>query len=1130
MPVGMALAALAMYVVLSPSGLVVPQSPAPTPTPGKEPARNQKKSPAGRRRVEILCADVPEPLRPLCRQLKDAESISRVVSEDSKNSAVRWQKEEWVKRAGRRVQVAIATVPDPDQTHYGLYFDRTVDSIQMAADRLGYSFDSFWLPWKTEAQKVAEEEKQAKDKDAADPYENLDLAGILPGALLFRNVKLSAAEPPEGAKYLFVLLVGESSVGGIRRDQFAEAVYYADLLAGGEVKRIPVIGPIYSGSFGSLARTITEAVGEAPKLKKAAIHVVSGNTTVAGARKRLKQQWEGSTNPAIEFTPIQQDDDSALKAFRRKPQRWPGRTAILSEGDTSLGATENAFGEGRDVSRISFPRGISQLREVYPELQAAGGGAALARLQLSLRGSTGGQDEPKLFDPKHLTVSQEAQMQAIASIIQRGSFENAVVLASDVLDMTFVCGYLRRACPNVRVIVFDWDLLFLRAAEQWSMDGVLAVSTLPPPPANLLMPTGEAENWLPLLLASQFERAQYEASLTALRWLVASGTAAAPASELWLSVVGRDAIWPLRDLTDARAGRLATKRIRTSKPLTVLLSMLLLAVISYCALLLLSLLGPVRRSPWFPRPMAANTGWQEPGFAGRYAYHAFAVLVLGCVTYSVISPLAGLKMQVAPLGWLHWLSPTVLVLSFGTALVLLVHFNVKLLRGAKATGDGTGTVLPCNVFMAATLAAATVYCVYWRQASVSDSLLNQDFWSLRCIEMLSGASPVMPFFLIGCGLLSFAWVHMRRHETFVHARPDEPELPGISPEKAAAAVPPLDGNAMLLFCVFAVVSVWALNLLKRQSVEGVSYDHLYLVSLGLLLAAVAAATFRLRAWWGGLAAMLVKLEHAPVRRAFTALPPEYSRSPLWPTSGHHDHRLVLTRSLDCLRAIADHSTELAQKGEMEEQIAKLDDQTRLCILAEARLAPDRVAQYRTLQRTLISVTGLLAARLTAHWDRGLSARESEGGAAAQHPSGTAAIGIRLMEEFIALRYVAVIRYHMRQMWYQTWFLALGFFFAILSTTVYPFRSQGTLRWMGTALLVLLGGVVSQVLLQIGSNPILKRLSAAESGKEASNTGNLLLRLAIYGGLPLLGVINTYVPMLGRLLSSLVEPAMTGLPK
>src|SRR5215475_6877543 len=44
-------------------------------------------------------------------------------------------------------QFLIAILPDPVHTHLALYFDRSIEALQQAAQRCGYVFDSAILPW-----------------------------------------------------------------------------------------------------------------------------------------------------------------------------------------------------------------------------------------------------------------------------------------------------------------------------------------------------------------------------------------------------------------------------------------------------------------------------------------------------------------------------------------------------------------------------------------------------------------------------------------------------------------------------------------------------------------------------------------------------------------------------------------------------------------------------------------------------------------------------------------------------------------------------------------------------------------------------------------------------------------------
>ena len=140
---------------------------------------------------------------------------------------------------------SIATVPDPISTHLSLLFDRIVDSTQQAAQDNNYSYDDSWFPWETADKDYA----LFDDQRAAEKLQ--DIQQTQPGVMVFRRA-LHASNDPYGGG-LVIFLVGEQPTGGIRDEQFQNALDWITRLGGLEKNRaLSILGPTFSGSLPSL--------------------------------------------------------------------------------------------------------------------------------------------------------------------------------------------------------------------------------------------------------------------------------------------------------------------------------------------------------------------------------------------------------------------------------------------------------------------------------------------------------------------------------------------------------------------------------------------------------------------------------------------------------------------------------------------------------------------------------------------------------------------------------------------------------------------------------------------------------------------------------------------------------------
>jgi hypothetical protein len=85
-----------------------------------------------------------------------------------------------------------------------------------------------------------------------------------------------------------------------------------------------------------------------------------------------------------------------------------------------------------------------------------------------------------------MPLSQEAQLMSISRLLERARTQFIVINASNVLDQLFLAKFLRRACPEARLVFIGGDLLFGRETENAPYVGSItlsAYSLLSPAPA-----------------------------------------------------------------------------------------------------------------------------------------------------------------------------------------------------------------------------------------------------------------------------------------------------------------------------------------------------------------------------------------------------------------------------------------------------------------------------------------------------------------------------------------------------------------------------------------------------------------------------------------------------------------------
>lgn len=482
------------------------------PTTAGEATASSATDPNTRKILTETCTTVPWPLAALCEKYQSPTLVTpSAAGAESGPKAARgsglWQAEAWVPAARDRSRFLIAIVPDPELTRLSLYFDRAVDSIQRAAESTGFYFDRHWLPW---------------TQDPSSSGRAISFTGDEPGMLLFRRSGVSE-------DYLVVFLVGESPVSGIRQRPFLKAVQYAKTI--GNPAKFYVSGTSYSGALPSLRHAIEDARRLFLAGDSATFDVISGSATVKREMDAFRS-GRGEQAKEIPFASVMHNDTFASRHFLDYiKRRWGGAlpSAFLSEGQTAYGmgtATiqrEMIPAEEAAASSLTirFPREIARLRGAYPqpsmrttESGVIPQGSPSAQLSVPLQEVQEGRDAVTTLSRAQLPVVQESVLLDIANTLQREDIRLTGIAGTDVFDSLFLAGFLRKATPNLRLYLDDTDLLYVRAGAQYSLDGVLAVTSYPLVTQNQVWSLGRTQNRWPQRspASSRFELGTYNAA------------------------------------------------------------------------------------------------------------------------------------------------------------------------------------------------------------------------------------------------------------------------------------------------------------------------------------------------------------------------------------------------------------------------------------------------------------------------------------------------------------------------------------------------------------------------------------------------------------------------------------------
>ena len=433
----------------------------------------------------------------------------------------------------------IALVPDPLQTHLPLFFDRSIEVIQQAAEDENYAYDRSWFPWNNTEKNY---DLLSDQQDAEDLEEKLEEQ---PGVMIFRrglhkelvdqldfkcrdefrDGKLDskcqqAIDQSESYKdALVVFVVGEQPTRGISDTQFENALQWMQALQPDQRdKHLSILGPTFSGSLPSLARELETKTIPPPKGDPKGVPVnaferyperilIHSGTTSASSSVRWFQLFLWHQEELLKAGPEHQNVTLHFRTFYESDSLMTDRflcylqqegypldkVAILSEDETAYGREpdpkEAPPTGGCDLSsprmHLYYPRDIATLRSAYEQQSIFSAGKKQANTpSTTLRGDlsepAGGEhDTVRSYGGQLTPLAQESVLLGITNILDSKRVEFVILRSSNTLDQLFLSEFLRRSYPGGRVVIDASDLVFRRGIQGASLRGVLLLSPYP---------------------------------------------------------------------------------------------------------------------------------------------------------------------------------------------------------------------------------------------------------------------------------------------------------------------------------------------------------------------------------------------------------------------------------------------------------------------------------------------------------------------------------------------------------------------------------------------------------------------------------------------------------------------------
>jgi hypothetical protein len=792
---------------------------------------------------------------------------------------------------GSPMDALFVAVPNADITDQTLFFNREVESIEKALKDFGYLYDRLWLPWADGPEALGREEANHQSEVGSvgrvKQKRNHD-----PGVILFTpgTVPKQSALPQRD---LAVFLISETPTSGINPEAFGNAIQLQNTLSSRN-NEVLLLGPYFSDSLHSLKKIITAA---RPK-DVPSFRIVSGTATSKQARDAFSKELSG--HDTFETAVPYSDCDAATQAlaYLKKMGRTTETAVFLTDSGITFGKKSCIPIDDyrQNIVQFGFPRGISGLRHAlanyrYGISHKDSQESMLQHFLLpsSLTAPKSSSNEIPPISQEQTPISVQAVLANIAGSIRREKAKFAVVAAADILDEIYIAQFIREHSPSLRIIVLDADLLFVNAAQETpALIGTLSVTTYPLINLNqhwtsgnyyddsqtrLVFPSRDAEgiyNACIRLLqegdqkgtappdgtpfpdrgGSSNLRARYEVCDTChgverrdYRPPIGSGNF----PPLWLTVIGRNAYWPIALIDPNQMSTTDTKvdsqnnseEFQDIEPpargWTLCFWLLSVGGFLFFMATFLPLVrrsGPhvlfiLKRAAWLTavfRFIRSWPHWPHALFTLKRAAWLTAVRFIrswpqvsvlpnlpgrlgraSCLLAFGLTLTAGYAMFVFPL-WLskkipglpgaqmihteespRWLAWVIVFMCLTSGVFPYIGMlNAALLKNLRTAL----TALLRHRPLLSALAAAAMFggfSYFGYQAVLGSKLRSQEwFFLLRSTRLDTGVSPVLPLLIIAAGILCAAWIHYQRLLNAALRRPKLPAVPRLSTKGAAA--------------------------------------------------------------------------------------------------------------------------------------------------------------------------------------------------------------------------------------------------------------------------------------------------------------------------------------------------------
>ncbi|HVN88474.1 MAG TPA: hypothetical protein VMT61_01535 [Candidatus Binataceae bacterium] len=1101
-------------------------------------------------------------------------------------------------RAHFQIDFLVASLPEPGSPPLRSQFDADLDAISFAVGRDGYSLANFDLPWIDDASKSG-----PSSSDSA-------LAGkgsrsrTEPGVMLFYR---EAKEPQDFSRLLVMMIVGESPTRGVNPTALRDALDQIAWLSGWKpgkpsapaylsamvqsavsgARQVRVIGPSFSGSAISIRNVLEEwSTSFASNPPQARI--------VSGAATAIADELT-STNPPVDFVTLRVPDKAAIPILRSHflPHGITNPPVVLLTENTTYGASFAQAGRSKSAHggsfaggflKIPFPLHISDLRTASGKQSVSASSDATQQLigrNLPLPDETAQQvrDVVPAFSERSAVYNQLVLENLLATIrAERARYVG--VVATDVEDLVFLVRQIRANCPDVTVFTTSADLLYTHSDFLPDLAGMQVFSTYPLFFSEQAWTNPDEGTGRRLQFPTEDSEGVYNATMVQLGhpdWMldyglpfgasgadsmVSAGKADPGLPVLWLSVVGRDGLWPLdfiapeksMDHVLSRGTTPASGQINLGAlyPITFQIASMLLTVL--CLLPCIAFLAA-------PRAIASSpSGTARPLWDLMTGKSVFADLraerelrVAAFIGALLIAYLVGLGVYLLPLRMLLVTSepsrlwpllrmPVAIIgcfaLMVATPLMVLAFIAACRRIGGWPSfqpvpdteiGTRRYSVQPtlATVAFAGTLIGIGLVILFvvslWMQ-----SLPGTFFAFIRAVNLGNRVSPLMPLIFLGAANLCLIGGDLWRLRLLEDGRITLPFLAfdeaesfrgvGILEERVVDALecPPwrLTGwwfLILLLACGFIYFAVskgrWV------YPMDGRFFDVLFFASAPFIYLYFSILLLRFLQVWNALHRLLRRLYWHPSRGAYEGLrvstlpgrPEDQRLRLIEPQPSLTATEYCLERAREILLTLADHPAVQALTGPITAAVAQVESHLARFekSIAESDW-DDQTREMVRIRRAMATLSGLLVKMAEPLW------RLQNGQTPPRSLNADEEKLRELTNLFVASRVVDFLRQIFPQLANLAGVAMTGVLAMMLALSVYPFVQRDTLVWLSWAVLLTVIALCFTVFVQINRSRIISFLMGTTPGR-FNWDGAFSVQLLIYGVLPILTLLGAQYP-------------------